>query len=228
MSIIKLLYGDFRTKVICSQYLTEDFEIKTGVKQGCILSPFLFCLGIDWVMKETALGDKSGIKWTFTETLGDLDFADDISLLSHRYSDIQRKSDELARNAGKIGLQININKTKMLRNNSQTEDPITIGRRDIEEVTEFTYLGAKVSTYGNSESEIKARIRKARWAFAALKNIWKTNKISNRTKIRLFICGGIMEGRQRHMPNAGSFPKQVPLEDTANLLAKQNLQHGTP
>ena len=104
VSIIKLLYGDFRTKVICGQYLTEDFEIKTGVKQGCILSPFLFCLGIDWVMKETALGDKSSIKWTFTETLGDLDFADDISLLSHRYSDIQRKSDELARNAGKIGL----------------------------------------------------------------------------------------------------------------------------
>ena len=90
------------------------------------------------------------------------------------------------RNAGKIGLQTNINKTKMLRNNSQTADPITIGGRDIEEVTEFTYLGAKVSTDGNSESEIKAKIRKARGAFATLKNIWKTNKISNRTKIRLF------------------------------------------
>ena len=167
VSIIKLLYSDFRTKVICGQYLTEDFEIKTGVKQGCILYPFHFCLGIDWVMKETALGDKSGLKWTFTETLDDL-------------------NSELARNAGKIGLQININKTKMLRNNSQTANPITIGGRDIEEVTEFTYLGAKVSTDGNSESEIKARIRKARGAFVALKNIWKTNKISNRTKIRLF------------------------------------------
>ena len=43
-----------------------------------------------------------------------------------------------------------------------------------------------MSTDGNSESEIKARIRKASGAFAALKNIWKTNKISNRTKIRLF------------------------------------------
>ena len=42
------------------------------------------------------------------------------------------------------------------------------------------------------------------------------------------ICGGIMESYQRHMPDAGSFPKQVPEEDTANLLAKQNLQHGSP
>ena len=46
-------------------------------------------------------------------------------------------------------------------------------------MTEFTYHGAKVSTDGNSESEIKARIRKAKWAFAAMKNTWKTNKISN-------------------------------------------------
>ena len=223
VSIIKLLCGDFRTNIICGQYLTEYFEIKTGVKQGCILSPFLFCLGIDWIMKETALGDKGGIKWTFTETLDDLEFADDISLLSHRQKshrqkryvickfrssnvsvkvhlmpplspsavsfmtgDILRKSDELAISAGKIGLKINTNKTKTLQNNSQTADPITIGGMDIEEVTEFTYLVAKVSTYENSESEIKARIRKARGAFAALTNIWKTNKISNRTRIRLF------------------------------------------
>ena len=149
-------------------------------------TPFLFCLWIDWVMKETALRDKGGIKWTFTETFDSLDFADDISLLSHCYSDIQRKSDEVARNAGNIGLQINTNKTKMLRNNSQTSDHITIGGRDIEEVTEFTYFGAKVSKDGNSEFEIKARIRKARGAFAALTNIWNTNKISNKTKIRLF------------------------------------------
>lgn len=45
-SIINLLYGDYRSKVIHVQFLTEEFEIKIGVKQGCILSPFLFCLGI--------------------------------------------------------------------------------------------------------------------------------------------------------------------------------------
>ena len=56
----------------------------------------------------------------------------------------------------------------------------------IAEVTEFTYIGAKLTKYGNSESEVKARIDKVRGAFAALKNIWETNKISNKTKIRLF------------------------------------------
>ena len=134
-------------------------------------------------MKETTLGTKSGIKWTFIETLDYLDFADDISLLSHRYGDIRSKSEDHARNAGKIGLKINTNKTKALRNKSQTADPITT---IVEEVTEFTYLGANITKDGNSESEVKARINKARGAFAALKNIWKTNKTSNGTKHRRF------------------------------------------
>jgi hypothetical protein len=52
-----------------------------------------------------------------------------------------------------------------------------------EEVTEFSYLGAKLTKDGNSEYEVTAGISKVRGAFAALMNIWKTNKISNRTNI---------------------------------------------
>ena len=63
---------------------------------------------------------------------------------------------------------------------------MTIVGHIIEEVTEFNYFGVKVIKDGNSESEVKASINKARGALAALRNIWKTNKISNRTKIRLF------------------------------------------
>jgi hypothetical protein len=50
-------------------------------------------------------------------------------------------------------------------------------------VTEFSYLGAKLTNDGNSEYEVTAAISKVRGAFAALMNIWKTNKISNRTNI---------------------------------------------
>ena len=53
-----------------------------------------------------------GIKWTFTEILEDLDFADDVVLLSHRLNDIQLKSEDLARNAGSIGLKVNSTKTR--------------------------------------------------------------------------------------------------------------------
>ena len=94
-----------------------------------------------------------------------------------------KQTPEPCQKCWKIALKINTNKTKALRNNSQIADPITIGGHIIEEVTEFTYLGAEVTKVGNSESEINSRISKAREAFAALKNIWKTSK---RTNIRLF------------------------------------------
>ena len=163
-----MLYEGFKSKVICGQNLTEEFDIKTGVKQGCILSPFLFCLAIDWIMKTTDIGVKSGIIWTFTESLGDLDFADDISLLAHSHRDIQSKTEKLVRNASKVGLHVNKDKTKTMRNNCQTAHPVKLGEQDIEDVTEFTYLGAKVTKDGNTEAEIKKRINKARGAFAAL------------------------------------------------------------
>ena len=88
---------------------------------------------------------KSGIIWTFTESLGDLNFADDISLLAHSHRDIQRETEKLVRNAAKVGLHVNKDKTKTLRNNCQTADPVKLGEQDIEDVTEFTYLGAKVT-----------------------------------------------------------------------------------
>ena len=77
--------------MICGQHLTEEFDIMTGVKQGCILSPFLFCLTIDWIMKRTYTCVKSGIIWTFTaESLGDLASAEDIYLLAHSHIYVQR------------------------------------------------------------------------------------------------------------------------------------------
>ena len=92
VSIIKLLCGDFRYKVICGQYLTEVYEIKASNRVQ---------IAVDWAIKETTLGTKAGIKWTFIETLDDLGFADYIALLSHSYEDTQSKSETLAKNARK-------------------------------------------------------------------------------------------------------------------------------
>ena len=80
--IIQLLYSHLKSRVICGHFLSEEFEVNTGVKQGCILSPLLFTLSIDWLMRVTMQGRPKGIKWTFTEIL---DFADDVVLLSHRF-----------------------------------------------------------------------------------------------------------------------------------------------
>ncbi|KAL9952151.1 hypothetical protein ACROYT_G039364 [Oculina patagonica] len=87
----RMLHKDFQCKVVCGQHLTDSFRVETGVKQGCILSPFLFLLVMDWLMRRTTADKKRGIQWTLTTTLEDLDFADGIGLLSNRHNDIQEK-----------------------------------------------------------------------------------------------------------------------------------------
>ena len=65
------------------------FDIKTGVKQGCNMSGFLFLIIMDWVMRRTVGNGENGIRWWFTSKLDDLDFADDIALISSTKGQIQ-------------------------------------------------------------------------------------------------------------------------------------------
>ena len=91
-----MIYIDFSAKVIRGTTLTEDFWVKTGVKQRCLLSPLLFIMCIDWPMKESTKDINRGIQWTFTKSSEDLDFAGDIVLLPQRHENIQAKTDVMA------------------------------------------------------------------------------------------------------------------------------------
>ena len=125
-NIIKCIYGDFEWKVICKHQLTYSFSITTGVKQSCILSPFLFTVATDWLMKMTTTYSRKGFRWTLTTYLEDLDYADDISLLSSRQRDMQVKTNRLNETAQKLGLKANTSKTKLMKMNHKSNDPVTI------------------------------------------------------------------------------------------------------
>ena len=94
-NIIKNMYWDMQCNVLFQGCAQEKFKVLTGVKQGCLLSPFLFLLCIDWIMVQSTHNKKTGIQWSLTEHLEDLDFADDIALLSHSHQQMQDKSELL-------------------------------------------------------------------------------------------------------------------------------------
>ena len=186
ISIIQQLYDNSSCQVIHEGKLTDTFQVQTGVRQGCLLSPTIFLLVVDWIMKQTTTNRKTGIQWTFTKQLEDLDFADDISLLSHRHQDAQEKLSRLAEEAEKTGLNINIKKTEVMRINNKKQDPITFHDEDLNEVEKFVYLGSVVSKDGGTDEDVKSRINKARHAFNTLRPIWNSSALSLHNKIRIF------------------------------------------
>ena len=186
VNMIKNSYEGVSCRVIHDGQLTKNFEIRTGVRQGCLLSPFLFILAIDWIMKTETKGKRNGIQWKMLTQLDDLDFADDLALMSHSHRQMQDKTTDLARISAQVGLKINKKKTKILRLNTTCERPIMLEGEGFEEVESFRYLGSIVDTRGGTEADVKTRIGKARTAFHILRNVWKSRIIGKTTKIRLF------------------------------------------
>ena len=70
---------------------------------------------------------------------------------------------------------------------SRNEKAVTVGRENIEEVQSLNYIGSTVNADDDIMEEVNIRIGKAAGAFKNLRNIWKSMKISRRTKIRLYI-----------------------------------------
>ena len=185
INIIRSFYEGMTCQVVHNSDLSPSFAVTTGVWQGCLLSPVIFLLVIDWVLKKT-MGEPRGLQWTFTKRLEDLDFADDICLMSHTLQHIQEKTDRLQQTAESTGLAINTCKTKSMRINAAQNRPVTIQNSQVEEVTNFTYLGSVVSTSGGTEEDIRSRIGKAMYAFVTLRPIRKNSNISLPTKLKLF------------------------------------------
>lgn len=120
------------------------------------------------------------------QTLEDLDFADDIDLLSHKQQHAQEKLSRLAAEAEKTGLKINIKKTEVMRMNNKQNTPIQLNGENIRETDKFTYLGSIVSKDGGADNDVKSRTNKARHAFNTLRQIWNSKALSINTKTRIF------------------------------------------
>jgi hypothetical protein len=141
--------------------LNVNFTTVTGVRQGCLLSAIIFLIVLDEVLRRSL------------EHLEDLDYADDIVLLSHNFGDMQAKLNNLVDESQKVGLRVNIEKTKDLRVNSRTTEAFRIGEKVIERVDDLLYLGSKIDENGGTLLDVQQRINKARGAFSRLKNVWE-------------------------------------------------------
>ncbi|XP_052238344.1 uncharacterized protein LOC127849637 [Dreissena polymorpha] len=128
--------------------LMGTFKVRTGVRQGCLLSPFLFLLAIDWVRKTSTEQMRNGFQWTLWTQLEDLAFADDLTLFSHTQQQMQEKTNIVADNSARLGLTINRGKSKVFRTNASHNTPITVQGEELEEVDSCTYIDSILNNQG--------------------------------------------------------------------------------
>ena len=112
-------------------------------------------------MKKATNQNNRGLLWAFEKSLEDLDFADDIALLAHRFQHIQGKTTDLANYGSQIGLNIITGRSKIMKVNNKIEREVTIGNNEVEEVSEFVYIGSKTTVDGDSTFDVESRIAKA-------------------------------------------------------------------
>ena len=104
------------------------------------MSPFLFIIVIDFIMRKAIDQPRFGIGWRNNTRLTDLDFADGIALMAEEDHVCLEMTTNLALDSAKFGLKISQEKTKIIRTDqTQNSRPIYIGQTELECVDQFTY-----------------------------------------------------------------------------------------
>lgn len=141
--------------------------------------PACLLVVINWIMKTSTSECRNGIQWTLWSQLDDLDIPDDLPLLSHSQQQMQKKTNALAAILAHGGLIINKEKTKILKINSNSNNPSILNGSPLEEVHCFPYLGSIINQRGGTDADVKARTGKIRVTFIHIKNILAFNVKSN-------------------------------------------------
>ena len=189
MNILKELKVDWRDRALVKDlYMrqeavvrlecgdTDPGEIGRGVRQGCPLSPLLFSIYAESMMREAIDDIEEGVL-VGGRLLKDVRFADDQGMVASSNDGLQRLMDGLNKTAGEYGMKVNVKKTKTMvisKTEGKTVE-IEIGQQKVEQVQQFMYLGAVITEDGRCEKDIRCRIGMAKQAFFRRKTILCSN-----------------------------------------------------
>ena len=162
---------------------TDWFQIGKGVHQGCILSPYLFNLHAEYIMRNTGLDEaQGGIKFA-GRNINNLRYADDTNLMAESEEQLKSLLMKVKHESGKVGLKLNIQKTKIM-----ASSPITSWQIDgetVETMADFIFLGSKITADGDCSHEIKRHLLLGRKVMTNLDSILKSRDITLPTKVHL-------------------------------------------
>ena len=148
--LLRNLYAGQEATVRTKHGTTDWFQIRKGVSQGCILSPCLFNLYAEYIMRNAGLDEAQAGTKLARRNINSLRYAEDTTLMAESE---ELKSLLMKVKSEKVGLKLNIQKTKIM-----ASGPVTswlIDGETMETVTDFILGGSKITAGGDCSHEIK-------------------------------------------------------------------------
>ena len=177
------LYAGQEATVRTGHGKTDWFQIRKGVRQGCILSACLFNLYAEYIMRNAGLDEaQAGIKIARRNS-NNLRYADDTTLTAESEEELKSLLMKANEESEKVGLKLNIQKTKIM-----PSGPITsweIDGETVETVSDLIFGGSKITADGDCSHEIKRRLLLGRKFMTNLDSMFKSRDITLPTKVCL-------------------------------------------
>ena len=150
-----------------------------GVRQGCILSPCLFNLYAEYIMRNAGLEEAQAGMKTARRNINNLRYGDDTTLMAEN-DELKSLLMKVKEQSGKVSIKLNIQKTKIM-----ASGPITSWQIDGETVADFIFEGSKIAADGDYSHEIKRHLLFGRKVMTNLDSILKSRDITLSTKVHL-------------------------------------------
>ena len=151
--LLRNLYAGQEAIVKTGHGTMDRFQIGKGVHQGCILSPYLFNLYAEYIMRNTGLdGAQAGIKIA-RRNINNLRYTDDTILMAESKEELISLFMKVKEESEKVSLKLNIQKIKIM-----VSGPITswqIYGETVETVTDFILGGSKIMADSDCSHELK-------------------------------------------------------------------------
>uniref|UniRef100_A0A803TM72 ribonuclease H n=1 Tax=Anolis carolinensis TaxID=28377 RepID=A0A803TM72_ANOCA len=211
VNILRLLHDDMMATVLDSNGSQSDpFKVESGVKQGCVIAPTLFSIFIAMILHLVDGKLPTGVEIIYrtdgkllnlsrlraktkvtTKSVIELQYADDNVVCAHSEEDLQATLNSFTEAYEKLGLSLNIEKTKVLFQqapaNPSAKPGIQLNGVTLENVDHFRYLGSHLSTKVNIDTEIQHRLSSASAAFFRMKQrVFDDRDIRRETKVLVY------------------------------------------
>ena len=189
VQVIRSLYSNQEAKVRTEYGDTESFSIGKGVRQGCVLSPYLFNLYSEYIMRQANLEELDiGLRMGGREKIkiNNFRYADDITLLVESKEELLQLVTSVKEKNAQAGLYLNLKKTKVM--STEEIEEVEVDGEKVGVVRDFVCLGANIEDSGSCKGDILRRLALGRAAMTGINKDMERQIYNNYNKMQNSKC----------------------------------------